>query len=353
MEKWFSKGIIEWYRVNKRDLPWRGESDPYRIWLSEVILQQTQVKQGLSYYLKFIKNYPAVKHLAKAKEDAVLKDWQGLGYYSRARNMHFAAKSIVQDHKGQFPKTFNEIRKLKGVGEYTASAICSFAYNLPHAVVDGNVYRILSRVFGICEPIDSLPGKKRFLTLATQLLDVKNPANHNQAIMEFGSQYCKPVKPDCAVCIFKNKCFAFANDTVAELPVKAKKTKVRSRYFNYLILIDKNKNIILNKRSGNDIWKGLYDFTLLESVSETEADKLFKSNNFKKITGKNFSILHVSKNYKHVLTHQHLYTKFYVIKINSVHSKSLTQGNAKTLTKFAFPRLIEKFLNDCKLNELL
>jgi A/G-specific adenine glycosylase len=183
MDAWFTEGIKKWYKVNKRQLPWRDEKDPYRIWLSEIILQQTQVKQGLSYYLKFIKNYPTVKHLARATEDKVLKDWQGLGYYSRARNLQSAAKSVVKDYKGIFPDSYEKIRSLKGVGEYTASAIASFAFDKPHAVVDGNVYRLLSRVFGIEEAIDSGPGKKKFRELADALLDRKDPALHNQAIM--------------------------------------------------------------------------------------------------------------------------------------------------------------------------
>jgi A/G-specific adenine glycosylase len=353
MEKWFNKGITNWYEKNKRDLPWRNHKDPYKIWLSEIILQQTQVKQGLSYYLKFVKNYPTIKHLANATEDQVLKDWQGLGYYSRARNMHFAAKEWVSTNKTNFPATHSEIKALKGVGDYTAAAIASFAYNLPHAVVDGNVYRLLSRVFGIKKPIDSSDGKKQFQILADNLLDQKNPATYNQAIMEFGSQYCKPSNPDCENCVFKNKCYAFANNKVMALPIKSKKSKVINRYFNYLILIDKSNTILLNRRSAGDIWQGLYDFNLIETESDLEAEKLFNQKKFKEIVGKNFSVLDVSKTYKHVLTHRNLFAKFYLIKLDIKHPKSGTVCKIDTLTKYAFPRLIEKYLIDCKLNELL
>ena len=212
MDKWFAKGLTGWYKQNKRDLPWRQEKDAYKIWLSEIILQQTQVAQGLSYYLKFTFKYPTVQSLAKAPEDAVLRLWQGLGYYSRARNLHFAAKSIVSANKGQFPVTYDEIRALKGVGDYTAAAIASFAYDLPYAVVDGNVYRVLSRVFGMYSPIDSHAAKKEFQVVASQLLDKKDPATYNQAIMEFGSQFCKPNNPDCENCVLKDKCFDNASN---------------------------------------------------------------------------------------------------------------------------------------------
>ncbi len=352
MEKWFTQGLQKWYSHNKRNLPWRHQTDPYKIWVSEIILQQTQVKQGLSYYNKFVKNYPTVKHLAKATEDKVLKDWQGLGYYSRARNMHSAAQILMKENNGNFPKTFEDIKKMKGVGDYTAAAIAGFAYNLPHAVVDGNVYRLLSRIFGIQTPIDSGVGKKQFQALATDLLDVKDPATHNQAIMEFGSQFCKPSNPDCQNCIFKNKCYAFLAGKVAELPAKSKKIKVVNRYFNYLIVADKGNAILINKRAQNDIWKGLYDFLLIETEAETGSKKMVELNEFKKITGKKFNILHISKMYKHVLSHQNLFAKFYVIKLDVTHKKTQKSVKISTLTKYAFPRLIENFLNNCNLNEL-
>jgi A/G-specific adenine glycosylase len=353
MESWFSSGIRKWYKDNKRDLPWRKETDPYKIWLSEVILQQTQVIQGQSYYLKFTQNYPTIQHLAAAKEDKVMKDWQGLGYYSRARNLHAAAKVVATERKGVFPDTFDDIRKLKGVGDYTAAAIASFAYNLPHAVVDGNVYRVLSRVFGIDIPIDSTEGKKRFTELANDLLDRKDAATHNQAIMEFGSQFCKPVNPDCPNCIFRGKCDAFRSNSVSSLPVKAKKTKVSNRYFNYFVVVDKNKNVLISKREGSDIWKGLYEFRLVETDSETDEKKLFSLAEVKRFIKNESAVIHVSKTYKHILSHQHLFARFYVVKINSSFEKGSTKSTLKTLTEYAFPRLIEKFLNDCNLSEIV
>ena len=218
----FAKRLIKWYNFNKRELPWRSTSDPYKIWLSEIILQQTQVNQGLSYYLKFVEEFQTVKDLAKAPADKVMKLWQGLGYYSRARNLHEAAKNIVNEHKGEFPKAYEDIRALKGVGDYTAAAIASIAYNLPYAVVDGNVYRVLSRIFGIETPIDSTSGKKEFNELANELLTKKNPADYNQAIMEFGALYCRPKNPDCTNCIFNDKCEAYRLNKINLLPVKSK-----------------------------------------------------------------------------------------------------------------------------------
>jgi len=360
MENWFGAALIKWYQVNKRDLPWRHEKDPYKIWLSEIILQQTQVVQGLSYYLKFTETYPDIKQLANAPEDAVLKLWQGLGYYSRARNLHTAAKLVADEFKGVFPNTFNDIKALKGVGDYTAAAIASFAYNLPHAVVDGNVYRVLSRMFGIETPIDASFAKKEFQQLANSLLDQKNPATYNQAIMEFGSQYCRPVNPDCEHCIFSSKCFAYKTGRVAELPIKAKKTKIRNRYFNYLVIIDKNKNILIRKRTAGDIWQGLYEFYLVESDTEFSTDAVMALEEIREICGPDFVLKYVSKPYKHILSHQHLYAKFYVIAVNAyikntpAYTKSmLQQTSADTLTSYAFPRLIEKFLNDGGLKEIL
>lgn len=349
MESDFSQKLKKWYIENKRNLPWRHEKSAYKIWLSEIILQQTQVVQGLSYYIKFIENFPDIKSLAAAPEDKILKLWQGLGYYSRARNLHAAAKFVVENHKGEFPKTYTEILKLKGVGDYTAAAIASFAYNLPHAVVDGNVYRVLSRVFGIETPIDSSKGKKEFQELADKLLDKKNPATYNQAIMEFGSQYCKPQNPDCENCVLKEKCFAFQNARVSEFPIKAKKTKIKNRYFNYVVLIDKNKNVLINKRSAKDIWRGLYEFYLIESEKELNTEQVLKQKEVKTVCKSKINLTHVSKQYKHVLSHQHLYAKFYVINVSFVFKKTQIVVPLRKMDKLAFPRLIEKFLNEVDL----
>lgn len=360
MDNWFSETLIKWYKNNKRDLPWRHETDAYKIWLSEIILQQTQVVQGLNYYLKFTETYPTVNLLAAAEEDAVLKLWQGLGYYSRARNLHAAAKVVSENFNGKFPDTFDAIKSLKGVGDYTAAAIASFAFNLPHAVVDGNVYRVLSRIFGIETPIDASSAKKEFQQLATQLLDKKDPATHNQAIMEFGSQYCRPVNPDCPNCIFKARCFAFNNSRVAELPIKAKKTKVRNRYFNYLVVIDKNKNILISRRNESDIWQGLYEFYLLESDKELSTEEVLVAKETQSVCGRDFVVSSVSKPYKHILSHQHLYARFYVITVNDYmksmqdYTKGILQKvSPDRLEDYAFPRLIEKFLNDGGLKEIL
>jgi len=355
MEKWFNKAVTGWYLENKRDLPWRQEKDAYKIWLSEIILQQTQVAQGLNYYIQFTRKYPTVKHLAQASEDEVLRLWQGLGYYSRARNLHASAKMILKDFKGVFPASHAEIRQLKGVGDYTAAAIASFAYGLPYAVVDGNVYRVLSRVFGIKTPIDSPKAKKEFQQLANELLDQKDPATYNQAIMEFGSQYCKPMNPDCGKCILCTKCYAYKTTAVSELPVKAKKAKIRNRYFNYLLLTDKNKNILLHKRSGGDIWEGLYEFNLIETDKVVSQDVLFNSKDFKTLCKSKFGLKYVSKEYKHVLSHQHLYAKFYVITLPQTLNPPLKglKTSVSKLTSFAFPRLTGKFLDDCDLKEIL
>lgn len=343
----FAKRLLKWYDFNKRELPWRATSDPYKIWLSEIILQQTQVNQGLNYFLKFIEAFPGVKDLAKAPEDKVMKLWQGLGYYSRARNLHEAAKSIVKEHNACFPKSYTEIRALKGVGDYTAAAIASIAYDLPHAVVDGNVYRVLSRVFGIETPIDTTTGKKEFAELANQLLPKKAAANYNQAVMEFGALYCRPQNPDCTNCIFNDKCEAYRAKKVNQLPVKSKKTKVSNRYFNYLILLD-NGFTYLNKREAKDIWKGLYEFYLIESDKKLSESELLKHKEVEKLVrGKSMGKIKVSSEYKHVLSHQNLHTRFYQIRIEKyTNVLKLKKVKITELHKFAFPRLIEKYLED-------
>ncbi|MGE0567222.1 MAG: A/G-specific adenine glycosylase, partial [Bacteroidia bacterium] len=259
----FRRSLLTWYEANKRDLPWRNTKDPYKIWISEIILQQTQVAQGLAYYNRIISEFPDVEALAKAELDAILKHWQGLGYYSRARNLHAAANQIKQEYKGKFPDNYRELLNLKGVGTYTAAAIASFSYKTPVAVVDGNVYRVLSRIFGIETPIDTLSGKKEFQNMADKLLDIHSPDIYNQAIMEFGALYCKGSNPDCENCIFQKNCFALKFDKVKLLPVKEKKVKVKKRVLNYFIIIDKNKNCIIQKREASDIWKGLYEFPLI------------------------------------------------------------------------------------------
>lgn len=352
MEDWFSKGLKAWYLQNKRDLPWRNTRDPYKIWLSEIILQQTQVAQGLAYYERFVAQYPKVQNLASASENQVLKLWQGLGYYSRARNLHTAAKEIVSQKGGLFPQTYQEILKLKGVGSYTAAAIASFAFNEPKAVLDGNVYRLLSRLFGIYTPIDSTAGKKQFQELADLLLNRKQAALHNQAIMEFGSQVCKPTKPDCLNCIFRSHCAALKNKVVEALPVKAKKTAVRNRYFNYLIVIGQKKNILVKKRGPKDIWQGLYEFIL----SETEHKVKLTPSKIKQVlaplSAAKVTILQQSAEFKHILSHQHLYVTFNVVDAEIKSNGDYKQISYKQLLKLPVPQLIEKFLKGSDLQEL-
>lgn len=355
MDKWFSSKIIDWYRQNRRNLPWRNETDPYRIWLSEIILQQTQVVQGLPYYHRFIETFPAISHLAAAKEDEVLKLWQGLGYYSRARNLHAAAKQVMAAHNGVFPSDYPSIRALKGVGDYTAAAIGSFAFNIPRAVVDGNVYRLLSRVFGIKTPIDSTKGKKQFAELATRLLNARIPGLHNQAMMEFGSQYCRPRNPDCLNCTLQTKCRAYASGTVEKLPVKHKKINVKKRHFNYLVVCDGTGNVLIKRRQQKDIWQGLYDFPLVETAEEAGIDDLKQSRIYKTIGGggKNLIICR-SRPYKHVLSHQVLLAKFYVLQIKKVKpAEGFIKTRLNELEQYGMPVLIQKYLNDGDLKEII
>lgn len=341
----FSAILINWYLTHKRDLPWRNTSDPYKIWLSEIILQQTRVEQGLPYYLKFIKKYPDVKKLAKADEDEVLKLWQGLGYYSRARNLHFTAKEIATKYKGNFPSNYHEIRALKGIGDYTAAAIASFAYNLPHAVVDGNVMRVLSRYLGINEAIDSSKGKKMLAEAAQELLDVKNPADYNQAIMEFGATFCVPVKPDCENCPFNYSCEAFRLNKVNELPFKSKKTKITKRYFHYFIFDYKGKTY-LHKRKSGDIWQGLYEFPLHEANSYLEFDELLKSQLLKDVSRHSkMRLIKTSSIKKHILSHQHIFAQFYHFHLNKPFTNErYIEVPFEALNNYALPRLIHRYL---------
>lgn len=346
--KRFSNSIIKWYKLNKRDLPWRNTNNPYFIWLSEIILQQTRVDQGMEYYHKFAKEFPTIKHLAKADNDKVMKLWQGLGYYSRARNLHTTAKIVVDNYNGKFPTDYNDILKLKGVGEYTAAAISSFAFNKAHAVVDGNVYRVLSRVFGIDTPIDSTQGKKEFSQLANELIDKKHPATHNQSIMEFGALQCKPANPNCEACPLNTSCFAFSKQLVTSLPVKSKKIKVRNRFFNYIVLHHKG-NTAIKKRTEKDIWVNLYDFPLIETEIEMSEDEFLKSTSWINFIGNTPHIINGSPSkHKHILTHQKIHARFWEIHCNSPFDK-LIQKKASIIAKnsihkHAIPRLIEKYL---------
>ena len=255
---------MSWHAEIDRDLPWKETQDPYKIWLSEIILQQTRVSQGRSYYLKFIERFPCVEDLALATEDEVLSLWKGLGYYSRARNLHTTAKVIVEEYRGVFPKEYQDIIALKGIGKYTAAAIASFAYNQPFAVVDGNVYRVLSRVFGMIDPVDTAQGKNKIHAISDKCIDRINPAEYNQAIMDFGALQCKPGIPDCTKCPMNQVCWVFNNSSPDKYPVKNRKVNVTKRYFNFL-LFQKDKSVYLEKRKDKDIWEGLYQLPLIES----------------------------------------------------------------------------------------
>lgn len=333
----FQTTIISWYHENKRDLPWRETTNPYFIWLSEIILQQTRIEQGTSYYLKFIQRFPTIKYLALANEQEVLNLWQGLGYYSRARNLHTTAKYIYFDLKGEFPKNFAALILLKGVGVYTASAIASFAYNESKAVVDGNVYRVLSRVFNIETAIDSGMGKREFQNLADELISTQVTNVYNQAIMEFGALQCLPANPLCETCPLQFSCLSFAAGTIKVLPMKSKKAKIRSRYFVFKISQDAVGKISMIKRSEKDIWQNLYQFPLIEFDSQEKKAAFLETHNF------NF----VSKEYKHILSHQHIFATFVFQRVKKI---NIQQGEQKLLPShiddFPIPRLIEKFLEE-------
>ena len=343
----FSKTLNIWYLKNKRDLPWRKTKNPYIIWLSEIILQQTKVSQGTSYFLKLSKKYSNVNSLAMANEDEILKLWQGLGYYSRARNMHKAAIHISEKCEGVFPDNYNELLKLNGVGDYTASAIASICFNEPTATVDGNVFRFLSRQFGIYTPINSTVGFKEFKSLAQLLLDKGNPGNHNQAIMEFGALICKPKNPKCHECPFSESCYGKNNHTIEKLPQKTNKIKIRKRHFNYLVLSTKNNRTVIRQRNGNDIWKNLYEFPLIESDSEIDFKDLISDKTFQLLVS--HKSYHISKYnpipITHKLTHQHLFCTFWIIDTNLEKNNSIAWGN---LNKFAVPTLLQNFIDNYK-----
>ncbi len=339
-----AKQLIFWYLQNKRALPWRETNDPYRIWLSEIMLQQTRVAQGLPYFLKFIEAYPTVFDLAKADESQVLKLWQGLGYYSRARNLHFTAKYVAEELNGVFPKTYKELLQLKGVGDYTASAIASICYNEPVAVVDGNVYRVLSRYFGITTPINSVKGIKEFKELAQTVIDTKQPGVYNQAIMDFGALHCKPQNPLCKACPLASSCLALKNNSVKNLPVKEKKIKIKKRYFNFLVPITNNNKTVLEERIGKGIWQGLYQFPLVETKKETNEKELITHERFIKLFPEETTVsLFNNENIVHKLSHQHLITKFWVVKTGKVSERVMSWSKVK---EQPVPVLIDKFLEE-------
>lgn len=345
----FKKILTTWYSTNKRDLPWRKTKNPYFVWLSEIILQQTQIKQGLPYYLAFVKAFPSVFDLANAPEESVLKLWQGLGYYSRARNLHASAKFIAFERKGFFPNNYKELLKLKGVGDYTASAIASICFDEPKAVVDGNVYRVLSRYFGISTPINSTKGIKEFKALASELLDSKAPGNYNQAIMDFGSIQCSPKNPDCSLCPLKDGCIAFNNNKIDDFPVKLKSTKAKIKHFNFLVFISNGKTR-LEKRIKKGIWQNLYQFPLVETEHSLSYKDFRNNQNIKSIINtNNYSVyLYNTKPIIHKLSHQHLHTKFWIVETDKLYDKDVIDIN--TIEKYPVPILIGNFLNKFNFN---
>lgn len=340
-----SDKLIAWYKKHKRDLPWRNISDPYKIWLSEIILQQTQVVQGLNYYIKFTETFPTIIDLANAPEDKVMRLWQGLGYYSRARNLHTAAKAVKTNYKGKFPNTYESIKELKGVGDYTAAAVASFAFNLPHAVVDGNVYRVLSRLFNTSTPINSTQGKKEFQLLADELLNHKQPALHNSAIMEFGALWCKPQNPKCEECPLQEYCLAYEKNTINLLPVKDKKIKIKTRYLHYFIFNYKD-SVYVQKRTEKDIWQNLYEFYLIETDEVTDPELILKNKNLKKLVN-DIDIISITSEKKHILSHQHLYAIFYELKIKTpINFENMKQIKRDKLSSIGFPQLIIKYIKN-------
>lgn len=343
-----SKRLITWYEENKRELPWRETADPYIIWVSEIILQQTRVNQGMEYFLRFVKRFPDVRSLAEAEEEEVLKYWQGLGYYSRARNLHTAAKDIVNRWGGKFPEGYKDILSLKGIGEYTAAAIASFAWNKPYPVVDGNVFRVLSRLFAISEPIDSVKGKKMFMQLAENIMDKKHAGMHNQAIMEFGALHCTPAGPQCMFCPLIDKCMGYASGKVMQYPVKQQKVTIKNRYFHYFYILYNNKYTYLNRRKEKDIWKGLFELPMIETdnpmdfiaIKETKPFQML----FDGIQDMNISVELINK--KHVLSHRILYANFYKVEIKMEGSglKPYIKIPLNEIEKYPVPRLVHIYL---------
>ncbi|WP_026977108.1 A/G-specific adenine glycosylase [Flavobacterium tegetincola] len=339
----FSKQLIKWYLQNKRDLPWRETEDPYLIWLSEIMLQQTRVAQGLPYYEAFVNAFPTVFDLANASEEQVLKLWQGLGYYSRARNLHFTAKYVADQLNGTFPTTYKELLQLKGVGDYTAAAIASFSFKEVVPVVDGNVFRVLSRVFQVETDISSGSAKKEFQELALQLMPVSDPALFNQAIMEFGALQCVPKSPNCEICAFNSICLALKNGKIGQLPVKTKKTKVTNRFFNYLIFEDEAKNTLVQKRTAKGIWHNLYEFPLIETEDDIALEKLIQLCEAQfgaELSIKSVQSLHLGP-IRHKLSHQNLSIQFWKININGLLQSGLAFSEVK---KLPFPIVIANFI---------
>tara|TARA_B100000902_G_scaffold395993_2_gene455824 strand:- start:17620 stop:18654 length:1035 start_codon:yes stop_codon:yes gene_type:complete len=342
----FSRLLIKWYKINHRDLPWRNTNDPYKIWISEIILQQTRVSQGLPYYLNFIKLFPTVTDLANAQETHVLKAWQGLGYYSRARNMHFTAKKIRDDFNSIFPNKYLDIRNLKGVGDYTAAAIASFSFHLPYAVLDGNVTRFLSRYFAIELPSDSSEGKKHFKKLSQELLYKNNPALYNQAIMEFGALQCVPKSVNCEICILKDSCKSYGTNLISLLPLKTKHVKKSRIFFNYLFINDNGYTYVEKRNEG--IWMKMYQFPLIEG--DISLENIQENKELNRLFGfKDFNITSISEQIVHKLTHKTILARFIKIKVDSFSHFGYKKVKLGDLQDFPVPRLIDRYIKSLEI----
>jgi len=342
----FTDPIYEWYSANQRNLPWRNVSDPYLIWISETILQQTRIAQGLPYYRRFAGRFPDVKTLAEAPEDELLKLWEGLGYYSRARNLHFAAKSILKNYEGIFPDSYESILRLKGVGYYTAAAVASIAYGLPHAAVDGNVLRVFSRYFGIDLPVDSALGRKTFRDLANEMLLTRDPGMHNQAMMEFGALVCTPKNPGCVNCPLSGSCIAFSTNRITKLPVKSKRNVKTTRFFVF-ILLESAVHILLEKRIKSDIWKNLYQLPLIETEQQAGDAEILEIPEIGHILSQpDCRLVKLSPVYIHELTHRRICARFVHVQCVDITclDEKFIQVNKEEMYKFAFPVLIKKYL---------
>jgi A/G-specific adenine glycosylase len=342
----FTNALLLWNKKdNNRIMPWKGEKDPYKIWLSEIILQQTRVEQGSDYYKRFLTDYPSIEQLANAPEKKIFKLWEGLGYYTRCKNLLATARIVMKVHKGKFPSTYEEILSLKGVGPYTAAAIASFAFNLPHAALDGNVFRVLSRFFGIALPVNSTAGKQIFTALAHELLDKNEPGIYNQAIMDFGAVICKPKNPLCGICPQRRKCIAYRQDRVADLPVKDKGKVRRSRWLYYL-MVQHNGRTYVRKRTAKDIWENLYEFILLETPEACTVEKIMEEALSKKILRKSdMTIINISRSYLQQLTHQTIQGCFIHIKTKRALRLSAYEAvSASQIIQMPFPKFITKYL---------
>jgi A/G-specific adenine glycosylase len=342
----FTKKLLLWNRkLNKRSMPWKGETNPYRIWLSEIILQQTRVEQGTAYYKKFITTFPTIQKLAKTPDKEIFKYWEGLGYYNRCRNLIATAKIISTDYKGHFPSTYDEILALPGIGPYTAAAIASFAFGLPYPVVDGNVERILARYFGISAVVGSAAVKKLYISIAESLLDKKNPGIYNQAIMDFGATICKPQNPLCSECVQSKNCQAFQQGWINQLPLKSSPVVRKKRVLYYFIVTAGTDKIWIRKRLDKDIWQNLYEFILWETGKIIPQAQITQSAFFKKHFGnQGFLIQHISPSFNQILTHQSITGLFVHISKQLPKLDGYQSVHRQTLKEYPFPKLIADYI---------